>query len=63
MSGKVNHLLFASEPLEGENVWREMPQKQTVAVDSEMNLSIYQDTELVDQRQPEPAAEAVSRAV
>ena len=62
-SGKVNHLLVSSEPLEGENVWREMPPRQTVAVDREMNLSIYQDDELVDERQPEPPAEAVSRAV
>lgn len=46
-SGRVNHLLFASEPLEGENVWREMAPRQTVAVDSGMNLSIYEDTEQI----------------
>ncbi|MFB6263185.1 MAG: hypothetical protein ABEL76_06095, partial [Bradymonadaceae bacterium] len=40
-SGDVNHLLFASEPLEGENVWREMAPRQTVGVDADMQLSMF----------------------
>ena len=59
-SGRVNHLLFASEPLNGENVWRTMEARQTVAVDADMNLEIYDDAEL---RQPSDETPPVSKAV
>ncbi len=37
--GKVNHLIFSSEPLSGENIWKEMKQGQLFGVDSQMNFS------------------------
>ena|SRR5690554_2449228 len=41
-SGPVNHLLLTSEPLRGDNVWSDMASGQTVAVDREMNLQIFE---------------------
>lgn len=35
-SGKVNHLIFSSEPLQGENVWIKMEPGQLVGVAREM---------------------------
>lgn len=41
-SGKINHLLIASEPLQGENIWVELKPKQMVAVDHDMQLSFWE---------------------
>jgi glutamine amidotransferase len=38
-SGRVNHLIVSSEPLQGENVWWPMRPGQFVAVDGAMRLS------------------------
>jgi predicted glutamine amidotransferase len=38
--GFVNHLLFSSEPLSGENVWIPMRPGDIIGVDTEMKLSI-----------------------
>lgn len=38
-SGFVNHLIVTSEPLQGENVWREMDLGDAVAVDWRMKLA------------------------
>ncbi len=38
-SGHVNHLIFSSEPLSGENVWNEMQRGQLVGVDWRMRVS------------------------
>ena len=40
-NGKINHLIFSSEPLHGENTWIPMRVGQMIGVDEEMNLSIY----------------------
>lgn len=40
-SGRVNHLLFASEPLQGENVWREFQPRQIIGVDQGMELEMF----------------------
>ncbi|CBW25548.1 conserved hypothetical protein [Halobacteriovorax marinus SJ] len=40
-SGKINHLIFSSEPLHGDNTWIPMNVGQMIGVDEEMNLSIY----------------------
>ncbi len=37
-TGRVNHLLFSSEPLQGENVWNEMSEGEIVGVDWRMLL-------------------------
>lgn len=37
-SGRVNHMIFSSEPLEGENVWSQMRPGHIVAVDRGMNF-------------------------
>ena len=36
--GQVNHLIFSSQPLSGENVWQAMAPGEVVAVDSRMRL-------------------------
>ena len=36
--GKVNHLIFSSQPLSGENVWTPMREGDLVAVDGNMRL-------------------------
>jgi predicted glutamine amidotransferase len=36
--GKVNHLIFSSEPLQGENVWIKVEPGQLIGVDHKMNL-------------------------
>lgn len=38
-SGKVNHLLFSSEPIEGENIWHQMDWGQILATDNDMVLT------------------------
>ncbi|MEM9193777.1 MAG: class II glutamine amidotransferase [Myxococcota bacterium] len=38
-SGHVNHLLFSSEPIAGENVWRKMEKNEVVGVDWRMRLT------------------------
>ena len=40
-SGHVNHLIVSSEPLSGENVWREMEEGEVVAVDHFMRFHRY----------------------
>lgn len=40
-SGKVNHLVFSSEPLHGDNTWIPLEVGQIVGVDGSMKLSIY----------------------
>lgn len=37
-TGHVNHLLFASEPLQGENVWTEMQPGELIGVDGRMKM-------------------------
>ncbi len=37
-TGFVNHLIFTSEPLQGENIWIEMGLGQIVGVDKHMKL-------------------------
>ncbi len=39
-SGFVNHLVISSEVIKGENVWNEMQENETVAVNRMMNLHI-----------------------
>ena len=38
LDGQVNHLLFASQPLSGENVWQSMREGDIVGVDARMRL-------------------------
>ena len=40
-SGFVNHLVFSSEPLDGENVWHEMSASEMIGVDRRMRLRHY----------------------
>lgn len=40
-SGNVNHLIFCSEPLHGDNTWIPMSVGQIVGVDGSMKLSIF----------------------
>lgn len=39
-SGYVNHLIFTSEPLQGENVWNEMSEGDLVGVDWRMRMRV-----------------------
>jgi predicted glutamine amidotransferase len=39
-SGFINHLLFSSEPLSGENIWIPLKRGQIVAIDQAMKLTI-----------------------
>jgi glutamine amidotransferase len=36
--GSINHLIFSSQPLSGENVWQAMKEGEVVAVDGSMRL-------------------------
>jgi glutamine amidotransferase len=45
-SGKVNHMIFSSEPLSGDNVWQEMAPGQIVAVDRGMQLHMHREPQL-----------------
>tara|TARA_B100000925_G_scaffold87749_1_gene63229 strand:- start:20831 stop:21625 length:795 start_codon:yes stop_codon:yes gene_type:complete len=38
--GKINHLLFSSEPLSGENIWIKMVKGDLIGSCNEMNLNI-----------------------
>ena len=40
-TGRVNHLVFSSERLHGENVWHALTPGQLVAVDGQMRLSLF----------------------
>lgn len=40
-AGRVNHMIFSSEPLAGDNVWQEMTRGQIVGVDRGMHLSKF----------------------
>lgn len=39
-TGNINHLIFSSEPLSGENIWIKMENFQLIGVDSFMKLTI-----------------------
>lgn len=39
-TGFVNHLIFASEPLSGDNIWRPMELGQTIGLDAQMKINI-----------------------
>ena len=38
--GKINHLLFTSEPIDGENIWTEMKNGELIGIDNSFNLMI-----------------------
>jgi glutamine amidotransferase len=38
VNGSVNHLIFSSQPLSGENVWQAMREGEMIAVDGRMQL-------------------------
>jgi predicted glutamine amidotransferase len=38
VTGRVNHFIVSSEPLQGENIWLELRPGEIVGVDAEMNL-------------------------
>lgn len=40
-NGPINHLIFSSEPLSGENIWIEMTPGQMIGVDADMKLEIF----------------------
>ena len=40
-SGQVNHLIFASEPTNQENIWKPMNPGDIISVDSHMNLHVH----------------------
>ncbi|RLB52905.1 MAG: class II glutamine amidotransferase [Deltaproteobacteria bacterium] len=40
-TGFVNHLVFSSEPIAGENIWHEMERDEVVGVDWRMRLARY----------------------
>ena len=40
VDGKINHLIFSSEPLSGENVWHKMENNQLIGTDHDMRLHI-----------------------
>ena len=42
-SGFVNHLIFSSEPIVGENIWLQMNPGQIIGVDWNMKLMIFND--------------------
>ncbi|MEZ4742728.1 MAG: class II glutamine amidotransferase [Bdellovibrionota bacterium] len=37
-SGKISHLLFSSEPTEGQNIWTPMKLNEMIGIDTNMNL-------------------------
>ncbi|TNF03084.1 MAG: class II glutamine amidotransferase [Deltaproteobacteria bacterium] len=39
-TGKINHLIFASEPLSGDNIWLPMKLGQIIGVDGRMKITI-----------------------
>lgn len=39
-TGLVNHLIFASEPLSGDNIWHPMGQGQLIGLDAHMKISL-----------------------
>jgi glutamine amidotransferase len=45
-SGKVNHMIFSSEPLSGDNVWQPMGEGQIVAVDRGMHFHSHREPKL-----------------
>lgn len=40
-SGKVHHLIFSSEPLQGENVWTPMKLEEIIGLDDDMHMSKF----------------------
>lgn len=38
--GKVNHLIFSSEPLQGQNIWLPLSPGQTLAIDASMEIQL-----------------------
>lgn len=45
-SGMVNHMIFSSEVLQGENVWLPMRLGQIIGVDSRMRFNIYESSHI-----------------
>lgn len=43
-SGFINHLIFSSEPLQGENIWLKMEPGQMVGIDWRMQMHLFDDT-------------------
>lgn len=41
-SGFVNHLIFSSEPLSGDNIWIPMEPGQIIGVDGKMRLKVFE---------------------
>lgn len=39
--GKINHLIFSSEPLSGENIWLKMENNDLIATNQEMIIRIF----------------------
>lgn len=42
-TGFINHLIFASEPLSGDNIWLPMKPGQIIGVDGRMKFSIHEN--------------------
>jgi len=40
-NGSINHLIFSSEPLSGDNIWLPMNPGQLIGVDGQMKLTIF----------------------
>ncbi|MCO4794194.1 MAG: class II glutamine amidotransferase [Bacteriovoracaceae bacterium] len=41
-TGSINHLIFSSEPLSGDNIWLPLKLGQTIGVDARMKISIHE---------------------
>ena len=41
-TGKINHLIFSSEPLSGENIWLPMKKGQLLGVDHHMSIKLFE---------------------
>ena len=53
-SGYVNHLLFSSEPIRGENIWLRAKPGQLIGVDRNMKLEIFDTDAAVGSGRGEP---------
>lgn len=43
--GNVNHLIFSSEPIENENIWKKMNPGQMIGVDRKMTIHFYEKSQ------------------
>ncbi len=41
VNGSINHLIFSSEPLSGENIWHKMENHELIATNSLMKIKIF----------------------